>query len=174
MESKPFKNLKSFRMTESTNTKRKLLLGNVRIYKNVETAKLSFFENNALSVLKSNKGFGILFYENGRNRGGVTFLSLDWHELDSTQKHGLNYWRWGLTSTQYSYERDITVEDFGVLLPMFGEDRSGYYTLVTKDWDPCQLDLYGYSPVGMRRKKEREELGTFEEMKRISLGIVSI
>jgi hypothetical protein len=155
------KSLRSYRMTEHTNTKRKSLRGNVRIYPNLGEAQLSFFSGKALSAIKtSEKGIGLLFYENGSNKGEVKFVALNWWELEVSDYHGLRYWRWSLTNTISAFlvDDDNKVEDFLVLLPRSGEDSPGQYTMVTKEWSPEMLGQYNYSDEGMDVKMDEARI----------------
>ena len=65
--------LKSYRSTDSkTNgiSKRKLLIGKVRIYLSEEEARLSYHSKNPISIVQTSEiKYGILYCKNGSNRG---------------------------------------------------------------------------------------------------------
>jgi hypothetical protein len=146
--------VKSYRMTEVRNEKKKQLTGNIRIYPSAEKALLAFHSKKPISVLQEDGGgFGILFYKNGSNRGEINFWKLERFEEVNSVHHGMRYWKWQLTDTILAFH-DWEVKDFAVLLPKIGRvGEKGEYTMVTKEWSPAMLEHYDYSSVGIEEKK---------------------
>jgi hypothetical protein len=152
------KSLKSYRMTEVRNPKKKKLTGNVRIYRNRELALFSFHSKKPISLIVTAAGeYGFLFYKNGSNRGEINFLKLQRGE-EQPIHNGMRYWDWTITDTVLQFD-DWEVRDFAVLLPkagMLGGGEEGY-TVVTKEWSPAMLEDYEYSSVGIETKHEIQE-----------------
>jgi lipopolysaccharide assembly outer membrane protein LptD (OstA) len=73
-----------YKPTGRFNTKNESLKGNVRIYRDCQQAKLSFHSQKSISALETAKGvFGVLFYENGSNRGQIKMKQLERHNDQS-------------------------------------------------------------------------------------------
>ena len=149
--------LKSYQMAETGDPKKKQLTGNVRIYRTVNEAMLSFYSKKPISVLQTTSGdFGLLYYTNGSNRGKIDFLRIRRCEEGISVHNGMRYWKWELTKEVLGFE-EWEVRDFAVLLPkagkLTGEDG---YTMVSKEWSPAMLDHYEYSCVGMETKEAKK------------------
>jgi hypothetical protein len=152
--------VKSYRMTEVGNQKKKQLTGNVRIYRTEDDARVSFLSRKPISVLQSMKNeFGLLFYKNGSNRGEINFLKILQSVEEVSVHQGMRYWRWNLTETILEFD-DWEVRDFAVLLPKSGSLTTGEidgYTVVTKEWSPLMLEHYEYSSVGIKPEIETKQ-----------------
>jgi hypothetical protein len=146
--------LKTFRLTEAKNPKKRYLVGNVRIYRCKNDAMLAFHANKPISILESvDYGFGLLFYCNGSNRGEVSFWQIIKMDHMESIYNGLRYWKWELTDTILKFD-SWEVKDFAVLLPKTGNETNGEYTIITKEWSPIMLEHYAYAKVGMDVKAE--------------------
>jgi hypothetical protein len=151
-------NLRSYRMTKVTNEKKKLLTGNVRIYPGMAAAIKAFHSTKPVSLLQDvTGGFGILFYENGSNRGQIKFLKLERKDENVSIQHGMRFWLWVRSNTVTSFD-DLEIKDFVVLLPKKGKGCDGEYTMVSKEWSPAMLEHYNYSKVGVDTKVKLEGL----------------
>ena len=154
--------LQTMRSTESGNrkdSKRKEILRNSKVYSCIEDAKYAFQSKQVLSMVESvENGFGILFYENGSNRGKIWVREVERMDLLHSELHGIRYWRWNLVSGRDVLLNDCTIVDFVVLLPKPGvgsEFVPGEYTMVTKEWSPAMLDHFEYSKVGMHEEEKK-------------------
>jgi hypothetical protein len=167
MLSSQSKNLKSYRMTEVKNEKKKLLTGNVRIYAGIGEAITSFHSKKPVSLVEESMGtFGILFYENGSNRGVIKFLELERKEEEMSVQDGMRFWKWIRSERVKSYE-DLIIKDFVVLLPKRGEEFVGEFTMVSKEWSPAMLEHYNYSTVGVETSVKLESMETY-------MGIITL
>ena len=153
-------NLVTLRATEATNTKRKDLVGNVRIYPDLKTARQSLLHQLPLSILVTREhGFGVLFYATGSNKGRVSFLKINRVSDEETIHQGLVYWSWVVSDIVSDLE-DVFAIDYGALLPRIGVmesqenmDFRGLYSKSTKEWDPEMLEHFEYSTTGMKLEK---------------------
>jgi hypothetical protein len=147
--------LRTMRSTESGNRmdpKRKEIVGNAKVYSSLSGARIAFHSNNVLSMIESmENGFGILYYENGSNRGKIQVRLMERFDHEHSELHGIRYWKWNLSNIDVSFD-SCTIIDFVVLLPKPGlgeEFISGEYTMTTKEWSPAMLDNLGLSTVGI-------------------------
>jgi hypothetical protein len=154
--------LKTFRATDAGDTNKRRLNGCVRVYRNEETARLSFYSYQPISLVKcTNDVFGILYYHNGCNRGEIRMLKLLHLDNESTVRHALRYWVWEISTETTLIFADLETEDYVVLLPKFGgEVLSKEYTMVTKEWSPAMLDHYKYSKAGIETKPKYKLVNT--------------
>ena len=151
-------NLRSYRMSKVVNEKKKLLTGNVRIYPGMAAAVEAFNSKKPVSLLQDDSGgFGILFYQNGSNRGQINFLKLEREDENVSVQDGMRFWKWVRSNTVKSFD-DLEIKDFVVLLPKRGEESDGEYTMVSKEWSPAMLEHYNYSTVGVDTKVKLESL----------------
>ena len=98
--------------------------GNVRVYPTKAHAKVSFLSKKPISAVQTLRDeFGILFYENGSNRGEIKLLMLDRNlEEGISVCHGLQYWKWNLTEALMDLD-DWEIKDFVVLLQKYKGGR---------------------------------------------------
>jgi hypothetical protein len=62
------------------NTKKESLKGNVHVDRDRQQANLSFHSHKPISALETTEGVvGVLFYENGSNRGQIKMIQLEQH-----------------------------------------------------------------------------------------------
>ena len=83
--------LKTYRLTAQTkiDEKKRLLAGNVHVYKDKYEAIREFYKNTPVSILGIDEDkFGILFYEGGCNRGCVKYLELRKNLISTRWKGG--------------------------------------------------------------------------------------
>jgi hypothetical protein len=145
-----------YKPTGRFNTKKESLKGNVRIYRNRQLAILSYHSKKPISALETMEGvFGVLYYENGSNRGQIKMVQLERHTDTMTVGNGLRYWRWSLSPSSMELG-DYDIKDFVVLLHKDAGEE-GEYTVVTKEWSPAMLEHYDYSTVGIDTKPKGEE-----------------
>jgi hypothetical protein len=139
--------------TETTEKKRELT-GNVKIYPGKTNALFSFHSKKPMSIVESEAGeFGILYYQNGSNRGEIKFYMIERIEEEQTIHHGMRYWKWRSAGKELDFEA-WRVKDFCVLLPKIGRDFENEYTIVTKEWSPIMLEHYEYSKIGIVKPEE--------------------
>jgi hypothetical protein len=132
------------------------LKGNVRVYSDHQQANLSFHSQKAISALETTKGvFGVLFYENGSNRGQIKMMQMEQHNDTVTVGNGLRYWKRTL-STSVMELGECDVKDF-VLLLQKEAGEEGEYTIIAKEWSPAMLEHYDYSGIGINTKPKMEE-----------------
>jgi hypothetical protein len=121
-----------YKPTGQFNTKKESLKGNVRVYRDRQQANLSFHSHKPISALETTKGvFGVLFYENGSNRGQIKMIHLELHNDTVTVGNGLQYWKW-TWSTSVMELGECNIKDFVVLLQKEAGEE-GEYTIVTKE-----------------------------------------
>jgi superfamily II DNA helicase RecQ len=145
-----------YKPTGRFNTKKESLKGNVRVYRDRQQANLSFHSHKPISALETTEGvFGVLFYENGSNRGQIKMINLEQHNNTVTVGNGLRYWKW-TWSTSVKELGECEIKDFVVLLQKEAGEE-GEYTIVTKEWSPAMLEHYDYSSVGINTKPKMEE-----------------
>ena len=114
--------LKTYRLTAQTkiDEKKRLLAGNVHVYKDKYEAIREFYKNTPVSILGIDEDkFGILFYEGGCNRGCVKYLELRKKKEINSIHYGLRYWKWRLTGKVIDLEM-LDIHDFAVVLPKRG------------------------------------------------------
>lgn len=142
--------LKTFQSTgvagNSTNGK---LKGNVRVYKSKDDAKFAFWSKRPVSGLKIGGEFGILYYENGANKGTISMLQIAKVLFGGESiENGLRYWTWRIMES-VNFVNGSTVQDFVVWLPKFHGGLVGEFTMVTKEWSPAMLEHYKFSGSGV-------------------------
>jgi hypothetical protein len=120
-----------YKPTGLFNTKKESLKGNAQIYRDRSLASLSFHSKKPISALETTEGvFGVLYYENGSNRGVIKMMQLERHNNTVTVGNGLRYWRWTLSTSVMDLE-NCDIKDFVVLLQKAAGEE-GEYTIVTK------------------------------------------
>jgi hypothetical protein len=174
--------LKTFRSTSTTasavgNTQKKEIARQVRVYKDRDSAEITFLSSVPVSVLETTAaGFGLLYYRDGSNRGNISFLPLEKKKQGMSTYHGMRYWKWRVLDYILDLE-ELEVKDFAVLLPKYAvtstDEGSKEYTMVSKEWSPAMLDHYEYSTVGTNAKVEVDGIFTTggEIMGRGSIGV---
>jgi hypothetical protein len=145
-----------YKPTGQFNTKNESLKGNVCVYRDGQQANLSLHSHKPKSALETTEGvFGVLFYENGSNRGQIKMIHLEQHNDTVTVGNGLGYWKW-TWSTSVMELGECDIKDFVVLLQKEAGEE-GEYTIVTKEWSPAMLEHYDYSSIGINTKPKMEE-----------------
>jgi hypothetical protein len=125
-------------------------------YRDRQQANLSFHSQKPICALETTKCvFGVLFYENGTNRGQIEMIQLEQHNNTVTVGIGLRYWKW-TWSTSVMELGECDIKDFVVLLQKEAGEE-GEYTVVTKEWSPAMLEHYDYSSVGINTKPKMKE-----------------
>ena len=91
--------VQTYKSMDTTCNKKQSLKGNVRVYPTKAHANVSFLSKKPISAVQTLRPeFGILFYENGSNRGKIKLLMLDRNlEEGISVCRGLQYWKWSLT-----------------------------------------------------------------------------
>lgn len=129
----------------------------------MEAAKQAFESKDVVSVVNSiESGFGILFYENGCNRGKIWMRLVERMDHIHSEVHGIRYWSWIMTNMEVQLSC-VTVVDFVVPLPEPGVGKDfvkEQFTMVTKEWDPSMLDNFDYSRVGIERTEDQKIFDT--------------
>lgn len=138
------------------NQKEKKLTGNVRIYSGKQECEKAYFGHRPLSMVETTEvGFGMLYYQNGSNRGDVMLMKIEKEDFGHSIYHGLRYWKWNLLGGRDLDLEEWEIKDFCVLLPKRSiEVMEGEYTMVTKEWSPIMLEHYDYCKVGLDVEKE--------------------
>ena len=148
--------------------KKRMLVGNVKIYKGRGDAIQEFHSNLPFSVMETGDNeFACLYYKQGCNRGLVKFCKVEKQKEISSMHDGMVYWNWKITNEFLNFHT-MEIKDFGVLLPKSDPENPrpvgeewGEYTIVSKEWITSMLEHYDFSNVGtMIAKKE----GMGEEM----------
>jgi hypothetical protein len=148
--------LKSRRTMTKRDPKKKRLGGNVKIYAGRDAAIFEFHAQRPMSGVRMGSGeFGILFYKNGSNRGGVCLMIMTRMPEGSSVHNGMKYWKWKPVETHLEFNQ-WEEDDFVVWLPKIGLDLKGEYTIVTKEWSPAMLEHYEFSKIGVETMKVEE------------------
>ena len=95
---------------------------------------MAILSRQLISILKLSDGFWyVCFYKVACNIGKSVMLCRLQKGIVDQEYHGLRYWKVAVMDGAIEFTQQ-SVLDFGVLLPKFGSDETGLYTIVTKEW----------------------------------------
>jgi hypothetical protein len=132
--------------SDSVQNQKECLVGNASVYPNDVVIEKEFLEMNPVSiVIFKHNGWGILFYEKGRNAGNDIMVQ----SITRTywgMHHFLRYWTWSYVGEPDPLVDTNHLADFGVLLPIIGiENTSGVFSIVRREWSAEMFGEYNFS-----------------------------